>query len=61
MADGWHVSVCRKPIRWYIMTSAATDTATKGFFKQRSYFGLDPSQVVFFQQVSATLLQRSLP
>ena len=36
-------------------------TATKDFFKQRSYFGLDPSQVVFFQQVSATLLQHSLP
>ena len=34
------------------MTSAATDADTKGFFRQRSFFGLDESQVVFFQQVS---------
>jgi len=44
--------VCRKPIRWYIMTSAATDKDTKDFFRQRSYFGLNQSQIVFFQQVS---------
>ena len=46
--------VCRKPIRWYIMTSAATDKDTKEFFRQRSYFGLNQSQVVFIQQVSLT-------
>ena len=46
------VGLCRKPIRWYIMTSAATDKDTKNFFRQRSYFGLNQSQIVFFQQVS---------
>ena len=44
--------MCRKPIRWYIMTSAATDANTKAFFRRRSFFGLDESQIVFFQQVS---------
>ncbi len=34
------------------MTSAATDADTKAFFRQRSFFGLDESQIVFFQQVS---------
>ena len=48
----WHSALCRKPVRWYIMTSAATDQETKAFFRQRSYFGLTESQVVFFQQVS---------
>lgn len=34
------------------MTSAATDAETKAFFRQRAFFGLDESQIVFFQQVS---------
>jgi UDP-N-acetylglucosamine/UDP-N-acetylgalactosamine diphosphorylase len=45
----------RKPLRWYIMTSAATDAATRGFFAERAYFGLQPSQVVFFSQVPGGL------
>ena len=39
-----------KPIRWYIMTSAATDQDTKSFFQNRKYFGLEASQVFFFSQ-----------
>lgn len=38
-------------MRWYIMTSAATDAQTREFFQQHAHFGLDASQVVFFQQV----------
>ena len=53
VAEYSHNALCRKPVRWYIMTSAATDQETKAFFRQRSYFGLTESQVVFFQQVSA--------
>ena len=39
-----------KPIRWYIMTSHATDQPTRSFFQHHHFFGLDPSQVVFFPQ-----------
>ena len=38
-------------MRWYIMTSAATDAATRAFFEEKAYFGLQQSQIVFFQQV----------
>ena len=34
------------------MTSAATDADTKKHFRENSYFGLKPSQLVFFQQAS---------
>jgi hypothetical protein len=33
------------------MTSAATDAATRAFFRDHAYFGLQASQVIFFQQV----------
>lgn len=33
------------------MTSPATDNDTREFFQQRQYFGLQPSQIVFFSQV----------
>jgi UDP-N-acetylglucosamine/UDP-N-acetylgalactosamine diphosphorylase len=39
-----------KPLRWYIMTSQATDEKTRSFFKQHDYFGLQPDSVVFFVQ-----------
>lgn len=39
---------CRLP--WYVMTSEATDADTRRFFKDRGFFGLDPDEVVFFQQ-----------
>lgn len=37
-------------ITWYIMTSEATDELTEAYFKDHSYFGLEPSQVRFFEQ-----------
>jgi UDP-N-acetylglucosamine/UDP-N-acetylgalactosamine diphosphorylase len=39
-----------RPIPWYIMTSDANDAQTRQFFKQHNYFGLNPSDVVFFEQ-----------
>ncbi|GAA5886006.1 hypothetical protein JCM3774_002957 [Rhodotorula dairenensis] len=39
-----------KPIPWYVMTSGPTRKPTEEFFKDNSYFGLDPSNVVFFEQ-----------
>lgn len=37
-------------IPWYIMTSDATRNPTIQFFKDRSYFQLDPQQFFFFEQ-----------
>ena len=46
---------CSKPagsviIPWYVMTSGPTRRDTEDFFKNSSYFGLDPKNVVFFEQ-----------
>lgn len=38
------------PLRWYIMTSPATDGETKKHFKDNAFFGLKEAQVVFFSQ-----------
>ncbi|XP_057970802.1 UDP-N-acetylglucosamine diphosphorylase 1 isoform X2 [Malania oleifera] len=38
------------PIHWYIMTSPFTDDATRKFFENHKYFGLEADQVTFFQQ-----------
>lgn len=38
------------PIPWLIMTSDATDAATRQFFEEKAHFGLDPSQVLFVKQ-----------
>ena len=38
------------PLRWYIMTSPATDAETKKHFRTHGFFGLKESQVVFFSQ-----------
>lgn len=37
-------------IYWYIMTSPANNGETVTFFKDHNYFGLNPSQVMFFAQ-----------
>ena len=52
VAHNWRCFCFRRPLRWYIMTSAATDAATREFFAEHAHFGLQPDQVVFFQQVS---------
>ncbi|KAK4754343.1 hypothetical protein SAY87_002447 [Trapa incisa] len=43
-------SVACPPIHWYIMTSPFTDETTRKFFETNKYFGLEASQVTFFQQ-----------
>jgi UDP-N-acetylglucosamine/UDP-N-acetylgalactosamine diphosphorylase len=37
-------------IPWYIMTSDQNDAATKTFFSERDFFGLNPDDVFFFTQ-----------
>lgn len=35
---------------WYVMTSPANDAATKAFFRDKQFFGLDEGEVFFFSQ-----------
>ncbi|KAF9358892.1 UDP-N-acetylglucosamine pyrophosphorylase [Mortierella sp. AD094] len=37
-------------IPWYVMTSGPTRPATVQFFEENNYFGLEPANVVFFEQ-----------
>ncbi|KAJ6520126.1 nucleotide-diphospho-sugar transferase [Mycena sanguinolenta] len=37
-------------IPWYIMTSGPTRSETAAFFAKNSYFGLDPKNVILFEQ-----------
>lgn len=41
---------------WYVMTSRANDGATRAFFEQHGYFGLEPRDVFFFSQAMAPAL-----
>jgi len=38
------------PTPWYVMTSPATDGATRAFFAEHDHFGLPRADVCFFQQ-----------
>ncbi|XP_037835514.1 UDP-N-acetylhexosamine pyrophosphorylase-like protein 1 [Kryptolebias marmoratus] len=48
LAERRHGSKCTVP--WYIMTSEFTLTPTQTFFKQNNYFGLEPSDIIMFEQ-----------
>lgn len=37
-------------IPWYVMTSPLNDAATRAFFQEHRYFGLEPDQVMLFPQ-----------
>ncbi|KAG0579776.1 hypothetical protein M758_4G124000 [Ceratodon purpureus] len=42
----------KRRIPWLVMTSDATDSATRAFFEEKAFFGLDKSQVWFLKQSS---------
>ena len=37
-------------IPWYVMTSGPTRVETEKYFNKNNYFGLDPKNVIFFEQ-----------
>jgi len=46
------------PIPLYIMTSNVNDADTRAFFKEKNYFGYDPSYISFFVQKMAPATDR---
>ncbi|XP_042365161.1 UDP-N-acetylhexosamine pyrophosphorylase-like protein 1 [Plectropomus leopardus] len=48
LADRKYGTKCIVP--WYIMTSEFTLAPTEKFFKENNYFGLEPSDIVLFEQ-----------
>lgn len=39
-----------QPVPWYIMTSPQNHASTQAYFHEHRFFGLDPANVMFFQQ-----------
>ncbi|KAM6902353.1 UDP-N-acetylhexosamine pyrophosphorylase-like protein 1 [Xenentodon cancila] len=48
LAGRKHDCTCAVP--WYIMTSEFTLAPTEKFFKENNYFGLEPSNIIMFEQ-----------
>ncbi|XP_047426694.1 UDP-N-acetylhexosamine pyrophosphorylase-like protein 1 [Mugil cephalus] len=48
IADRKHGSKCTIP--WYIMTSEFTLAPTEKFFEEKHYFGLEPTNIIMFEQ-----------
>jgi UDP-N-acetylglucosamine/UDP-N-acetylgalactosamine diphosphorylase len=44
---------------WYIMTSEYTDKETEDFFKDHSHFGLNPKDILYFQQPNLPALDEN--
>lgn len=42
-------------VPWYIMTSPLTEAKTRKYFQEKNYFGLDPKNVIFFNQVRSAI------
>lgn len=45
-----HAEIYGHVIPWYIMTSALNDQATREYFAENDYFGLNANDVIFFSQ-----------
>jgi UDP-N-acetylglucosamine/UDP-N-acetylgalactosamine diphosphorylase len=41
---------CGQPVPWYVMTSPATDAATRACFAKADHFGLPPGDIIFLRQ-----------
>jgi len=49
-------SIYSAPLPWYIMTSSATDEATRDYFERQDHFGLPPGDVLFMRQASLPVI-----
>lgn len=47
-----------RPVPWYIMTSDATDAATRAYFTEQHFFGLPEEDCMFFRQGMLPALDR---